>query len=145
MPVTIPENFNGGIFAQKFGFSSDPEMQSGQFWLSPDDATQLVCPSLPDLTEEDIADCVTDLELEARVIDRLSDSKNLASSVPGYATWTPDEALAWFDANLSDEKIDTFPIPKEIKEFMKAQNAAIKGLGRMSIAYRNKLWPELPE
>ena len=141
--VQIPENFNGSKFAAKYSFSTDPMEQGEQFWL--DEQGLLICPSLPDLTEADIADCVDDPIQLDRVASRKRDAEGLAASVPGYATWSPEEALAWFDANLSDAIIDSFSIPANVKNFMKAQNAALKGLGRMVIAYRDDRWPAMPE
>jgi len=51
MPV-IPNNFDGAFFMSKFA--------KGQFDFRVD-GDQLICPSLPNLTDEDIADCVVDM------------------------------------------------------------------------------------
>jgi hypothetical protein len=51
MGVQIPLNFDGQKFMKKFG------VDYHSFYVNEDG---LFCPSLPDLTEEDIADCVTE-------------------------------------------------------------------------------------
>ena len=48
---TIPNNFSGAKFVLKFG--------EIPFWA--DHRNTLICPSLPNLTDADIADCVIDM------------------------------------------------------------------------------------
>ncbi len=49
MPIIVPENFNGALFMKKFGVA--PE----DFYIY---KGELFCETLPELTEEDVADCV---------------------------------------------------------------------------------------
>ena len=51
MAIKIPQDFDGQKFIDKFGIGLR------DFRV---DENGLICPSLPDLTEADIADCVTD-------------------------------------------------------------------------------------
>ncbi|RPJ29153.1 MAG: hypothetical protein EHM33_01925 [Chloroflexi bacterium] len=59
MKIVIPPSFNGEKFAKKFNLN--PE-NYGDFHVEVGNV--LVCPSLPDLTEEDLADCVGPSELK---------------------------------------------------------------------------------
>ena len=54
--ITIPPDFNGAKFAKKFDLNPDKDyvVQLGGI---------LDCPSLPDLTEADLADCVGPSEM----------------------------------------------------------------------------------
>ena len=49
--MNIPEKFDGKKFSEKYNLDT----LNGDFWI---DQSGLVCPSLPDLTDADIADCV---------------------------------------------------------------------------------------
>ena len=80
------------------------------------------------------------------------------ATVPGWAHWTEAEALAWFTENIADP-LDTVPdvdgltttqyranaqaIDAQWQDVITAQAAAIRGLARMVLALRNKLWPNL--
>lgn len=50
--MIIPDNFNGAKFAQKYNL--DPMKD---FWS---DGVNLICPSLPNLTDNDLLDCIGD-------------------------------------------------------------------------------------
>jgi len=74
------------------------------------------------------------------------------SSIPGWATWTEAEALAWYETNIG-EPIDNAPatvtsqnavavlqgVVNILKQFNTLEGAEIM----MLIAARNKLWPNL--
>lgn len=139
--VPVPKDFDGKKFARKFGLTGERD-----FYINiANGERSLVVPSLDELSPEDIADCVVDVARAERVHTRIQEAEGQARAIPGWATMSEAQAMEWFNANLSDEIIDSFQIPENIKQFMKAQNTALKNIGRMVIAQRNKLWPELPE
>ena len=49
--LSVPDNFNARQFAEFYGLSAEP--YSGDYWIDGNGFFQ--CPSLPDLTEEDLA------------------------------------------------------------------------------------------
>lgn len=59
--------------------------------------------------------------------DGIDDIKQRLESVPGWATWTEAQALAWFTAN-----IDTLNIPADVKTLLKVY-------GRMILVLRDKV------
>ncbi len=59
---------------------------------------------------------------------RQEQAEQNVSDIPGWATWTEAEALAWFDANVTDTAT---AIQVE------------RALVRIVLAMRNKLWPNL--
>jgi hypothetical protein len=59
---------------------------------------------------------------------RQEQADETAASIPNWATWTEAQALAWFDANVTDAET---AIQVE------------RALVRMALAMRNKLWPNL--
>jgi len=139
--VPVPRNFDGKKFASKFGLTGERDFYINVF----NGERSLIVPSLDELAPEDIADCVADTERVKRVHDRAREAESHAKAIPGWATMDEAQALEWFNANLSDEIIDSFQVPANIKQFMKAQNTALRNVVRMLIAQRNALWPELPE
>ena len=56
-----------------------------------------------------------------------------ARDIPGWASWTEAEVLAWLDTNVEPE-IGTIA-PETYK--------ALKAMARMIVALRNKTWPQL--
>ena len=81
--------------------------------------------------------------------DELSNLNNAATSVnrvaniPNWATWTEQDAIDWWTANLSDAQVDAITSLADAKELLKKQNAAIAAFARMLLAMRDKLWPNL--
>jgi len=81
-----------------------------------------------------------------------------ASAIPGWAHWIEAEALAWFTENITDPlvtvpnvdglSVDVYranaqAIDAQWQDIITAQAAAIRGLARMVLAMRNRLWPNL--
>lgn len=66
-------------------------------------------------------------------------------AIPGWATWTEAQALAWWNSNLADAQVDAVANLADAKALMKKQNAAIKSMARMLIAMRNRMFPQLPD
>ena len=81
-----------------------------------------------------------------------------AQEIPGWATWTEDEALAWYSEHV-DTLIGAIPdidkltavqfrdnaqaISAQFQDIIAAQALVIRNLARMVIALRNKTWPGL--
>lgn len=86
-----------------------------------------------------------DWETYQRIKDRELTAKTNASNIPGWALWDEQAALDWYNANLADGLVDNIGSLADAKVMLKKQNAAIQALGRMIIAIRDKLWPDLPE
>lgn len=66
-------------------------------------------------------------------------------TIPGWATWTEAQALAWWTSNLADAQVDAVANLADARALMKKQNAAIKSMARMLIAMRNRMFPQLPD
>lgn len=134
--IKYPLNFDSQKFMDKFGVSvRDFYIYRGEVF----------CDKLPDLTEDDLADCIVDLERLQRIKDRESTSQADAKNIPGWASWSEKQALEWADAHISDTQIDAMDNLDEAKVLLKDMSKAIQGISRMEIAIRNKLWPDLPE
>lgn len=135
--VTIPADFDGAKFTDKF------DLDIHDFHI---DGDQLSCPSLPNLTEADLLDCVVDLERLARITERRTSAKAIAKSVPGWAVWSPAQFNAWCDANLmTDVQIDALTLNANLKTNLKANNAFTRNAGLMLITFRDDKWSDLPE
>ncbi len=97
MAIVPPPNFDGLRFLTKFS------LDKGDFWI---EDGLLYCPSLPSLTENDLADCVVDLEKVARTRQRQASAKTTAKSIPDWA---------WPDMNAQKSKIGiTSTVPVEV-------------------------------
>lgn len=71
--VTVPNNFNGAKFANKYNLKWDG------FWI---DRTGLHCPMLPNLTELDLSDCVCDTLIKpVSVEEKISLLESRVSSI----------------------------------------------------------------
>jgi len=92
--MKIPNNFDGAKFADKYKLSAF----DGDFWV--EKGSNLICPSLPNLTGADIADCVIDAWIAIRIErDKLlaeSDWTQLLDVV-----LTQDEKLEWSEYRQS--------------------------------------------
>ena len=89
MPI-MPDGFNGGVFAAKYS------LNNSQFWA---DKNNLICPSLPNLTEADIADCITDPV--PLIEDAVQEHIDATARAHGYASmerlcgWAQSTNLTW--------------------------------------------------
>lgn len=83
--INVPRNFSGEIFAQEYGLAID------DFWI---DKMRLCCPSLPDLNEDDIADCVVDVWQSIRDERYQKLTASDWTQLPD-AVLTPDEQATW--------------------------------------------------
>jgi hypothetical protein len=83
-----------------------------------------------------------------------------ASTVPGWASWSKSSANDWFSTNVEDllaaiPDVDGLPpqtfetndqaIIAQMQDIINAQAIALKNLGHLVIALRNKVWPNLQE
>lgn len=136
MPITLPLNFDGQKFATKYSLSQvDFRVEDGM----------LICPSLPELTGNDLLDCVVDVARSDRVRARQIAAKAYAKTIPNWALWTQAQLQTWWDANLEDSIVDGFSIPVGVKTMLKQINLAILRTAQLLIAIRDQLWPDLPE
>ena len=86
---------------------------------------------------QDLADLDTVLDSHnaaelstAQVIANVSDSaKSEAATIPGWATWTAQQATDWLTTNIADAETRT----------------ALIAMAQMLIALRNQRWPDLQE
>ncbi|MBN1122790.1 MAG: hypothetical protein JXJ17_17065 [Anaerolineae bacterium] len=74
----------------------------------------------PSLTEAQLADAAKELT-EAN-------AKADAASIPGWASWTEAEAVAWVDGHVTN---------------LEGAKQALSALSRLVVALRNKTWPGL--
>ncbi len=133
--IPVPANFDGEKFMEKYGLSpTDFKVINGM----------LVCPSLPDLTAADLADCVVDMARFDRIQARLAAAREAIKLHP-WAGWTQSQLLTWWNANLSDSLVDALSIPAGAKTMLKASNGAILKEAQFLIYLRDLLFPELPE
>jgi len=134
MPISIPADFDGAKFAEKFN--------TDDFWI---EGGQLVCPGLPDLTEADIADCVVDMVRWARVKARRTAAIITAKAIPDWAAWDQAQWAAWRDANISAAKINAIGNLADAKAMLIKMSIVLDRLAKMEIAIRDQVWPDLPE
>jgi hypothetical protein len=89
---------------------------------------------------------------------RQEQAESDAATIPGWASWTEGEALAWMDANLK-ALLDAVPnvdgltadqyrnnaqsIDAQWQDVFAAQQQVIRALVRLVIALRNDTWPRL--
>ena len=89
---------------------------------------------------------------------REQEAEGKASVIPGWATWTEQEALDWYTTNVTD-LIDAIPdidglsptaytnnaqaIAAQMQNIFVAQALVIQNMARMLLALRNKSWPNL--
>lgn len=68
-----------------------------------------------------------------------------AKAVPGWASWDEAQFLSWFGSNLSDAQVDAVANLADAKVMLKKQNAAIRAMGRLLIALRDRVFPDLED
>lgn len=117
-------------------------------WI-PENGLIRITLSLPDgVTREDVQAVIDAHDpsamSEAEKIKHVeTSSKDAAKNVPGWATWTVDEALTWFDDNLSDAQIDALTDLAGAKVALKRIVAENRAMAQMLLAIRDKIWPDL--
>ncbi len=146
MPTILP-NFNGTKFLAKY-----PNLTRNDFWI---DGNQFVCPSMPDLKDADLLDCITTPE-ELSAIDRIRARLDAAIQHLKQYPWSKTSQSDWqtyFNLNLSDAQIDT-SVAKissiatakvELAKMWKLQNAMFDRLTQVEIALRDIVKPDNPE
>lgn len=72
-------------------------------------------------------------------------AKTQAENVPGFATWTEQQGLDWIAANIGNTPIDAITNLTEAKALMKKQATAFTALWRFTVAFRNKIFPDLQD
>jgi len=86
------------------------------------------------------------------------ESEGKAAAIPGWATWTEQEAVAWYAENVTN-LIDAIPdidslsntaytsnakaIASQMQDIIAAQALVIGNMARMLLALRDKSWPNL--
>jgi len=133
----IPMNFDGAKFAAKYSLDSlrDFRVEDGA----------LICPSLPDLTDADLLDCVVDFARIARISGREAVAKTTAKNIPNWATWTQEQWATWRDANISAAQITAIGSLADAKVMLGRMATVLDSLAKMEIALRDQVWPDLPE
>jgi hypothetical protein len=135
----IPLNWDEARFRIKFNFPF-PDT-AGNFWIDGTDNT-LVCPTLPNLTDADLLNCVfTPTELVK--IAGVKNAKAIAKAIPNWATWTQGEWDVYFTANLSTTLVNAVSTTAQIRVMMNKQNLIIQNLVKLVIAMRDETWPDL--
>lgn len=72
-----------------------------------------------------------------------SSSKAAVQNIPNWGQWTQAQFQAWVDANISNTQIDALVNLADAKGMLKMQAAAITAMGKLLIAIRNNLFPDL--
>ena len=86
-------------------------------------------------------------------IERLREeaAETTVANIPGWATWTEAEALAWHDVNIADP-IENAPVVTSqnavqvlqgVVDMLRIMEDENRALVRMALAMRNKIWPNL--
>ena len=89
---------------------------------------------------------------------KMQESEGKAAAIPNWSTWTEQEALDWYAANVTD-LIEAIPdvgglsptayannaqaIAAQTQEIINAQALIIRNMARMLLALRNKVFPNL--
>lgn len=79
------------------------------------------------------------------ITERHDAAERQVRNIPGWATWSEADALAWWNANLSDAQVDAIGNLADAESMLKKQNAGFKAMARLLIAIRDRLFPGLPE
>ena len=82
---------------------------------------------------------------------RQQQSRADAANIPGWASWTKEQALDWHDTNIAD-LLDNAPtvtsqnavqVLQGLLDIVRTLENENRALVRMVLAMRNELWPEL--
>lgn len=92
------------------------------------------------LAEEDILASIVN-----KPAVRQKQAKITAKSIPQWATWTQEDWMTYFNANLSDSEADLVTSLAAARVMIKRQNLVIKNLVKMVIAMRDTIWSDLPD
>jgi hypothetical protein len=86
-------------------------------------------------------------------IERLREeaAETTVSNIPGWATWTEAEALAWHDTNIRDPIEDAPTVTSQnavqvlqgVVDMLRIMEDENRALVQIALAMRNKLWPNL--
>lgn len=76
---------------------------------------------------------------------RLIEAKSIAKAIPNWAVWTISDLQTWFDANISSTQINAELSLADAKIVQVKQSSAILSLGKLIIALRDQIWPDLPD
>lgn len=76
---------------------------------------------------------------------RKNGARARAKAIPNWASWTPEQWAAFFNANLSDVETDKITNIAIAKVMIKRQNAVIDAIAKMLMATRDELWSDLPD
>ncbi|NIV32333.1 MAG: hypothetical protein GWN58_23685 [Anaerolineae bacterium] len=71
---------------------------------------------------------IIDAHVAVDYAQRQIDADAAAANIPNWATWSEDQALTWFDANVVD---------------LASARTVLRAVVQMVLAMRNKLWPGL--
>jgi hypothetical protein len=118
----IPLYFTGKKFMTKYGIT-DPH----SFHI--DD--ELVCPAFPNLTDDDLLDCVeTQAERDAMSAAsiRKANAKTEAALAIALKSLTPAQAITYIDTTVTN---------------IASAKTVLKVMVRMLIAMRDEVWPDL--
>ena len=121
--VVIHANFNAHAFNNKFSLTSDD-------WYVRGETGEIICSSLPDLADADIADCVVDIEMQARVQVHKETAKAQAKNIPGWAAWDEAQAVSYVMDNVTD---------------LASAKTVLVTMAKMLVALRDETWPDLTE
>ena len=83
---------------------------------------------------------------------RAAAAETTVANIPGWATWTEEQALAWYETNIG-EPIDNAPevvtsqnavaILQGVVNLLREMNNLERAQIKLDLAIRNKLWPNL--
>lgn len=148
----IPVNFDGEKIRIKYNF---PPSERGLFWV---EAGDLICPSLPNLTDADLLDCIVDVNAIAASEARKAQASKTARAIPSRATWTQAEADAWATTNIATPLANARTSLPATLTLATARAAFVvllnildkmwqlqKANAQMTLALRDEVWPDLPE
>ena len=90
--------------------------------------------------EEDVRDSIMN-----KPVFRQRKAKATAKTIPNWATWTQAQWATYFTNNLSDAEADLVTSLAAARVMIKRQNAVIANFGKIIIAIRDEIWPDLPD
>ena len=83
---------------------------------------------------------------------RAAAAETTVANLPGWATWTEEQALAWYETNVG-EPIDNAPeavtsqnavaVLQGVVNLLREMNNLERAQIKLDLAIRNKLWPNL--
>ena len=134
----IPSNFSGQKFMLKYSLTKNDFGDDGN--------GNLLCPSLPALTDAELLDCAlttNELLAFAQAALRLQNARVTAKAIPDWATWSQAEWQTYFDTNLSTTQVATVTTIAIARTMLNRQNLVIQNLVKLVLAMRDNQWPDL--